>query len=217
MKGDMNTTRLDPDQIGALVDAIDRGAPADERAEQTATLHAMRDLLTEIRDRLPKPVATAPDVDKDEAVAKALWEIDDPEPTYGWDRARANGVYQRMARAAREHIETETDVALANAMHTIGVYEADLERVTRESDQRWALYGSLVEAHDALGKDVLRVTAERDEAQRGVLNLLESYEALRKRLDALQKGIEEARSYCVRSTFCVDTRDDEQAKGEDHG
>lgn len=76
----MKTTKLDPDQIGAIIDAIDRGAPADERAEQTATLHAMRDLLTEIRDTLlaasggkPKPRKPMPDLtpEQERRIARA--------------------------------------------------------------------------------------------------------------------------------------------------
>lgn len=68
------------------------------------------------------------DVDPDEALAKALcsafWGGQVmPNPD--------NESWLAVVRAAREHIANEPDVALANAMHTIGVYEDRAEKAER--------------------------------------------------------------------------------------
>ena len=119
-------------------------------------------------ERRDEPVDTAPDVDPDEALAKVLWqylpdEDDEWAETYADESNVTKHQMQVLARAAREHIETEV--------------REDVERLTRERDDLRARVddlirerGQVIERYRALRADIARTAGWPDfGAHSGVL------------------------------------------------
>ena len=159
-------------------------------------------------EKVPHERAPREDEDPDEALAKALWEIDDPEPNYGWDCARANGVYLRMARAARKYIEAEwkpyilrEQAAREKAQDRAAKAEAEVARVTTDLEASRASNDEWIERARRKAAERDAMTDDRDsweqkasEAEAALADERDRHDATITERDALRERLDDFRA-----------------------
>ena len=182
------TVRLDPELVALLTEIRDRlpepdcVAPFDPDVIAANLAAIKHETETPMREHGECCEPAPADVDPDEALAKVLHDAD-LNGHFSWKgtglETRAD--YLRMARAAREHIESEWEPYILR------------EQTAREKAQDRAV----------------KAEAERDEAQMERSDALIERDALRKRLDALRADLSPGGlTWTVRTAL---RRDDERA------